>query len=134
MSPGPSAVEVVLSAEEFAELKRWADGAVGTRLAERARIVLACAVGTPNVRVATDLKVTADTVRKWRSRFVAHRLEGLVDMPRSGRRKAELVLSDAERAQLTRWARRANTAQFLALRAKIVLRCAEGAGRGTRGP
>ncbi|WP_374195111.1 IS630 family transposase [Streptomyces sp. ISL-1] len=37
-----------------------------------------------------------------------------------------MVLSEAERAELTRWARRAKIAQFLALRAKIVLRCAEG--------
>ncbi|WP_037971991.1 IS630 family transposase [Streptosporangium amethystogenes] len=37
-----------------------------------------------------------------------------------------LVLSDAEREQLVRWARRAKTAQYLALRARIVLRCAEG--------
>jgi len=36
------------------------------------------------------------------------------------------VLDEAERAQLIRWARRAKTAQYLALRAKIVLRCAEG--------
>jgi hypothetical protein len=35
-------------------------------------------------------------------------------------------LAGAERAQLARWARRAKTAQFLALRAKIVLACAEG--------
>ena len=41
--------------------------------------------------------------------------------PRPGRPKAELVLTDAEREQLTRWARRAKTAQALALRAKIVL-------------
>ncbi|MCR8580048.1 IS630 family transposase [Streptomyces sp. Isolate_219] len=126
MSPGPRAVEVKLSAEELAELLRWAGGAVGPRLAERARIILACADGRPNTRVAADLKVTADTVRKWRSRFSIHRLAGLGDMPRPGRRKAELVLSEAERAQLTRWARRARTAQFLALRARIVLRCAEG--------
>ncbi len=32
----------------------------------------------------------------------------------------------AERAQLLRWARRAKTAQFLAVHAEIVLRCAEG--------
>ncbi|MET8332106.1 IS630 family transposase [Streptomyces sp. NPDC005181] len=53
-------------------------------------------------------------------------MAGLVDESRPGRRKSELVLSEAERAQLTRWERRAKTAQFLALRAKIVLRCAEG--------
>ncbi|GHJ31536.1 hypothetical protein TPA0910_74260 [Streptomyces hygroscopicus subsp. sporocinereus] len=105
---------------------RWAGGVVAPRLAERARIVLACADGKPNTRVAAEFKVTADTVRKWRSRFVARRVAGLVDEPRPGRRKPELVLSDDERAQLTRWARRAKTAQFLALRARIVLRCAEG--------
>jgi transposase len=126
MSPGPRAVEVRLSDAEFAELSRWADGAVEPRLAERARIVLACAAGVPNTRVAADLKVTADTVRKWRSRFVARRMAGLVDEPRPGRRKPELVLSAAERAELTRLARRAKTAQFLALRARIVLRCTDG--------
>ncbi|WP_308117138.1 helix-turn-helix domain-containing protein [Streptomyces guryensis] len=125
-SRGPRAVEVRLSDAEFAELSHWADGAVEPRLAERARIVLACAAGAPNTRVAADLKVNADTVRKWRSRFADHRLEGLTDMPRPGRRKAELVLSEDERHQLMRWARRAKTAQFLVLRAKIVLRCAEG--------
>ncbi|MFE3776172.1 helix-turn-helix domain-containing protein [Streptomyces sp. NPDC059122] len=87
------------------------------RLAERARIVLACAEGMPNARVAAEFEVSTDTVRKWRSRFVDRRMAGLADEPRLGRRKAELVLSDAERAQLTRWSRRAKTAQFLALRA-----------------
>ncbi|WP_338775736.1 IS630 family transposase [Streptomyces sp. DG1A-41] len=126
MSRGPRAVEVVLSDEERAELLRWAGGAVAPRLVERARIVLACADGKPNTRVAAEFKVTADTVRKWRSRFAARRMAGLADEPRPGRRKSELVLSDDERAQLTRWARRAKTAQFLALRARIVLLCAEG--------
>ncbi|WP_343299719.1 helix-turn-helix domain-containing protein [Streptomyces sp. 5-6(2022)] len=87
---------------------------------------LACADGKPSTRVAAEFKVTPDTVRKWRSRFAVRRMAGLADEPRPGRRKPELVLSDDERAQLTRWARRAKTAQFLALRARIVLRCAEG--------
>jgi transposase len=47
-------------------------------------------------------------------------------MARTGRPKAELVLSEAEHDTLTRWARRAKTSQALALRAKIVLACAEG--------
>ncbi|MDH6625667.1 hypothetical protein M2271_003478 [Streptomyces sp. LBL] len=133
MSPGPRGVEVRLSGGEFAELSRWVDGAVEPRLAERARIVLACAAGVPNSRAAADLKVTAGTVRKWRSRFVARRVAGLVDEPQPGRRKPELVLSEAERAELTRWARRAKTVQLLALRARIVLRCAK-AGRTRRSP
>ena len=54
------------------------------------------------------------------------RLAGLEDAAPVGRRKAELVLTEAERAQLILWARRAKTAQYLALRAKIVLRSAEG--------
>jgi transposase len=48
-------------------------------------------------------------------------------MARTGRPKAALELTEDERAQLTRWARRAKSAQALALRSKIVLACADGA-------
>lgn len=48
-------------------------------------------------------------------------------MPRTGRPKAELILTALEREQLTRDARRAKSAQALALRSKIVLACADGA-------
>lgn len=126
MSPGPRAVEVRLSDEERAELSHWASGAVAPRFAERARIVLACAGGAPNARVALKVGVTVATVRKWRGKFAAERMAGLEDAARIGRPKADLVLSEAERAQLMQWSRRAKTAQYLALRAKIVLRCAEG--------
>ena len=47
-------------------------------------------------------------------------------MPRTGRPKAELVLTDEERAQLVRWSRRAKSSQALALRSRIVLACADG--------
>ena len=52
-------------------------------------------------------------------------------MPRTGRPKAELVLTADEREQLTRWARRAKSSQALALRSKIVLECASGADNKT---
>jgi transposase len=48
-------------------------------------------------------------------------------MAERGRPKAPLTLTDDERQTLQRWARRAKTAQALALRAKIVLACAQGA-------
>jgi transposase len=47
-------------------------------------------------------------------------------MPRTGRPKAELIVSDDEREQLLRWARRRKSSQALALRSRIVLACAEG--------
>jgi transposase len=50
----------------------------------RARIVLGCAEGAENNAVAESLSVTKQTVSKWRGRFVAFRLEGLLDAPRSG--------------------------------------------------
>jgi transposase len=48
-------------------------------------------------------------------------------MAERGRPRAPLTLTDDERQTLERWSRRAKTAQALALRAKIVLACAEGA-------
>ena len=43
-----------------------------------------------------------------------------------GRPKAELVLTEGERGELEAFARRPKTAQALALRARIVLACAQG--------
>jgi transposase len=79
-----------------------------------------------NAGAAQALGVAVKSVSKWRRQFAAERLAGLEDAAPVGRRKAQLMLDEAERAQLIRWARRAKTAQYLAMRAKIVLRCAEG--------
>ncbi len=45
---------------------------------------------------------------------------------RTGRPKKPMTITEAQRATLLRWTRRAKTAQHLALRARIVLACAEG--------
>src|SRR5260370_2710769 len=50
----------------------------------------------------------------------------MAGMARTGRPKAGLTLTDQERATLERWARRAKSAQALALRSRIVLACADG--------
>jgi len=51
-------------------------------------------------------------------------------MAQRGRPKAELVVSEDERAELERILRRRKSSQGLALRARIVLACAEGATNG----
>ncbi|SNY60842.1 Homeodomain-like domain-containing protein, partial [Paractinoplanes atraurantiacus] len=53
----------------------------------RSRVVLACAdaAGAPNGVIAEELGVSRNTVTKWRNRFAADRLEGLLDEPRPGR-------------------------------------------------
>ncbi len=126
-------MEIVLSDDDRETLAVWARGA--SRRAERARIVLACAEpGASNGQVAHVLGVTATTVGKWRRRFAESGLAGLDDSPRAGRPKVGLELSDAERAQVERWVRRATSAQALALRARIVLACADGRdNQGRRG-
>jgi transposase len=82
---GPKLPELALTDEERTTLERWARRRTSSQaLAERCRIVLACAQGRTNTEVAQHLGVARSTVIKWRSRFVARRLEGLVDEPRPG--------------------------------------------------
>lgn len=54
-------------------------------LVVRARIVLLAGEGWPVARIAVHLQVTETTVRKWRDRFAARGIKGLLDRPRPGR-------------------------------------------------
>src|SRR5699024_813416 len=83
---GPSLTELTLSADEREQLERWIRRRKSAQdLALRSRIVLECATGASNTEVASQIGVSLPTVRKWRNRFLEHRLDGLVDEPRPGR-------------------------------------------------
>jgi len=76
---------LTLTTEEYETLERWARRPTTAQaLAQRARIVLACTTGKPDTVVAMDARVTRLTVGRWRRRFIAQRLAGLLDEPRPG--------------------------------------------------
>ncbi|WP_067800329.1 IS630 family transposase [Actinomadura formosensis] len=84
--PSPKLEPVVLSEEERSVLTGWVRRRKTSQaLALRARIVLLCAEGGTIARVAEQAGTSRNTVSKWRSRFLAGRLEGLTDEPRPGR-------------------------------------------------
>ncbi|MGH7462986.1 MAG: IS630 family transposase, partial [Longimicrobiales bacterium] len=83
-----------LSREERETLQNWARRPKSAQaLAQRARVVLACAQGRSNTAVAWQMNLSKPTVGKWRSRFLERRLDGLLDEPRPG---APRRASDAE--------------------------------------
>jgi transposase len=79
-------------------------------------LVLACAAGQSNTVVARELRLTKQTIGKWRTRFLRHRLDGLLDEPRPGaprritdghvERVMRLTLETAPR-DATHWSTRA---------------------------
>lgn len=85
-SRGPGALEIRLDAGEREQLESWARRRrTAAGLASRSRIVLAAAEGESNSAIARRLGVGRPTAAKWRARFAAERLAGLLDEPRPGR-------------------------------------------------
>lgn len=82
---GRPTAEISLSDEEREVLGRYERRRkTSQQLALRSRIVLECAEGKKNTQVATAVGITPHTVGKWRARFAADRIDGLVDAPRPG--------------------------------------------------
>ena len=74
-----------LTKEEHETLERWTRRRKSAQaLAQRARLVLACSRKKSNTQVSAEMGLTKQTVGKWRARFVARRLDGLLDEPRPG--------------------------------------------------
>lgn len=101
-----------------------------SRRSRRAQMILLTADGMANNAVARQLGTGPKTIRLWRRRFADARMDGLLDRKRPGRprgtRKRTPRLTEAEREKLRLMASRPKTDQRTALRAAIVLACADG--------
>jgi transposase len=85
MRRGRPTQPVTLTLEERETLMRWSQRPkTAQALAQRARIVLGCAAGETHTALARQLRLRKQTVGKWRARFLATRLDGLLDEPRPG--------------------------------------------------
>jgi transposase len=91
--PSFPVVSIVLSAAEREQLESWSRRTTTAQgLAQRSKIVLLVADGLRTGEIAARLGVHRNTVAKWRRRFEAERLDGLVDEPRPGQPR---TISDA---------------------------------------
>lgn len=97
--PVPLAVPITLTDADRATLLGWTRRRkTAQALALRARIVLAASEpGVTNGEIAERLGVCRPTVTKWRTRFAARGLDGLVDEPRPG---AAPTITDAQIEQV----------------------------------
>lgn len=85
MRTGRPLARLALSAADRDVLEGYVRrGKTAQALALRSRIVLGCAAGLSNKAVAARERVTEQTVGKWRRRFIARGLDGLLDEPRPG--------------------------------------------------
>ena len=100
MRTGRPTPPVVLTTEERETLEQWARRPkTAQALAQRARIVLACATDKTNGDIALGAGVTRQTVGRWRTRFARKRLNGLLDEPRPG---APRTIGDADVERVVR--------------------------------
>jgi transposase len=85
MRTGRPQAPIVLTEAERATLESLAHRSrTRPHIARRARIVLLCGTGVASNVAARKLHVRAQTIGKWRSRFLRDRLDGLYDEPRPG--------------------------------------------------
>ena len=118
--PSPKLVPLLLSEAERESLEALVRKRTASQsLAQRARIVLACAEESgvaPLTRVAARTGVSREMVRKWRVRFMEGRMAGLTDAPRPGAPRkitdeqvevvVTRVLTEKGRGQDTHWSTR----------------------------
>lgn len=95
MQKGPKPAELTVSEQEQSGLEALVHRHSTTQqVAKRGRMVLRAAEGKRNAEIARELKVTVDTVRSWRMRWISFQAiplselsvaERLTDVPRPGK-------------------------------------------------
>src|SRR4051794_1980727 len=78
---------IVLNADTRATLEQLAGSrSKPVRLAQRSRIILLAAAGMDNEAIGAELNISRQKAGRWRSRFAAQGLDGIVkEEPRPGR-------------------------------------------------
>jgi transposase len=119
--PSFAVVSSELTEAEREQLESWSRRwTTAHALAQRSKVVLLVADGLRTGEVAERLGVHRNTVAKWRRRFEAERLEGLVDEPRPGQPRTigdakvdEVIAKTLESApkDATHWSTRSMAAQ-----------------------
>ena len=109
--PGPKPIEIKLNKEEKNALTKLDKGHnTGQQIALRARIVLAAGEGKNNSQIVSELGVSMNTVRLWRSRWSLFQpvpltelsaQERLEDLPRPG---APVRITADQRCQIEKLA------------------------------
>ena len=93
MRTGRPKAQLVVSSEQRETLESWARRRTTAQaLALRARIVLSCSAGGQDGEIGKRLSIGRQTVGRWRRRFMARGVDGLLDEPRPG---APRKISDA---------------------------------------
>ena len=116
MRTGRPVAVITITAEQRLELESWSRRPkTAQALAMRARVVLLAADGNNNTSIAKQLSTAAQTVGKWRKRFLWAGCDGLLDEPRPGTSRklsdgqVELVLARTLESQpeaATHWSTR----------------------------
>jgi transposase len=91
---------LMVTDQERAELRRLArHPSTRQALATRCKVVLLDEQGLTYAAIGAKLDMREQTVLKWRSRFLKHRLAGLKDKPRPGRTR---TITEAQVAEVVR--------------------------------
>ncbi len=76
---------ITLSEADRAELEHACRaGSTSQGLVDRARVILLSSQGLAAEQIAAEVGLSANSVRKWRQRFLADGIRGLLDAPRTG--------------------------------------------------